>query len=1001
VILLILVAATRAAAGPDETLDRLAWKQQDIGAVVLKGSGTQEKDTLHISGAGAPGGEGLHYMFVSVPGDGELTARVESITSVDPSAQVGLMIRSVTTQGAAGMSLLIGRKGVPTVRFRSVGGRDAAMAPRVTLLQTPSGVHPYLRIRRSARRVEALYSLDGKSWDSLFAGDIDAPKGLLFGFAATTDGAAIHAGTFSGTFLGTAAFREVALRAPFHGHPVPIPGIIEAEDFDYGGQGVSYFDTDEVNHGPSHWPFGSDRPKETPYRDTAVDIAPTVEGDAYYVGWTNPGEWTEYSINVTTTDVYRFDVRVAFVACGGTFHVEVDGADVTGPLQVPNTNNWDADWQVVTKPGVSLAAGPHRLRLAMDTMGRAGAVGNFDSIRITPMSIPEPKPVRPAVVPVADHVAGHPRLLVSAPSLEQVRKSIQVPGSPAQHAYDLMKRRVVEKDWRAYLRASPDKDQYWNIARTTLARDAAFVYLLTGDATYAAISYEVLDDIYVQNDPEKVTLDYEKNEAGVLSRSQIAQGFALSFDWCFKAWSPAQREVVRSRIAAALETWPCVGHRSLQAPYHQGAVAIARTAELMLILALEEEGARADRYEWLKDMLRRHLSSYGPSGFHPHGLIEEEMSGLHIPVAAYALRGIGDASLTSDFGQHSWWRLLMYAHAFGDAGFLQVDNNPPGPLPRRGWASLLLGSVPGDQLPYYLWFYDRLVGEKAPARARADEDLWTVLYYPQDVSERAPDASFPLALKDDKHGAVYFRNAWNGNDDILISALADAWSTPRESENVAETFDLNVIAFGRRFAASHGAEKTEPYLFSTLAVDGQIYKHGVDTGGVDAFEPNARGGYVVLDGGSKYKNLGLAGAKRHVLVDFEPNGSDALLVTMDRLQAASPHVYTWQMKLGDGIRVTDAVEEGVPTFLLRADNGAFLKGWVITPGAVVVPDDPLQVSLKADKTDLWVVSLIGKGEPPKAHIQGAGLAATVEVGGRQLRFEPKTDRMSLRSSDKE
>ena len=36
---------------------------------------------------------------------------------------------------------------------------------------------------------------------------------------------------------------------PYGGEPWPIPGIIEAEDFDLGGEGVAYHDIESVNNG--------------------------------------------------------------------------------------------------------------------------------------------------------------------------------------------------------------------------------------------------------------------------------------------------------------------------------------------------------------------------------------------------------------------------------------------------------------------------------------------------------------------------------------------------------------------------------------------------------------------------------------------------------------------------------------------------------------------------------------------------------------------------------
>jgi hypothetical protein len=75
-------------------------------------------------------------------------------------------------------------------------------------------------------------------------------------------------------------------------------------------------------------------------------------------------------------------VRVAATSNGGTFHIESGGADLTGPLTIPNTGGWQT-WTTVPK-NVTLAAGMQILRLVMDAAGANGAVGNFNWIAVTP-----------------------------------------------------------------------------------------------------------------------------------------------------------------------------------------------------------------------------------------------------------------------------------------------------------------------------------------------------------------------------------------------------------------------------------------------------------------------------------------------------------------------------------------------------------------------------------------------------------------------------------------
>jgi hypothetical protein len=151
---------------------------------------------------------------------------------------------------------------------------------------------------------------------------------------------------------------------PFTGVPYALPGIVEAENFDHGGEGLAYHDTSTGNSGAS-------------YRDTDVDVERTL-GDGYNVGWVR----LAYAVDVAVSGRYVLDVRVASPVPGGTFHLEMNGLDVTGPLSVPATGDWQ-QWSTVTLKDVQLTAGPQTLRLVMASAAEATeAVGNFDWIRV-------------------------------------------------------------------------------------------------------------------------------------------------------------------------------------------------------------------------------------------------------------------------------------------------------------------------------------------------------------------------------------------------------------------------------------------------------------------------------------------------------------------------------------------------------------------------------------------------------------------------------------------
>ncbi|QLG47769.2 carbohydrate-binding protein [Natrinema halophilum] len=136
------------------------------------------------------------------------------------------------------------------------------------------------------------------------------------------------------------------------------PGRIEAEEYDTGGQGVAYNDTTSGNAGGA-------------YRSDGVDIE--GGGDNYNIGWTEAGEWYEYTVDVTE-GTYDLTANVASNAGGGAFRVEVDGTDVTGTITAPNTGGWQS-WTRVTASDVSLSSGRQVVRIYVEDGGF-----NFDWI---------------------------------------------------------------------------------------------------------------------------------------------------------------------------------------------------------------------------------------------------------------------------------------------------------------------------------------------------------------------------------------------------------------------------------------------------------------------------------------------------------------------------------------------------------------------------------------------------------------------------------------------
>jgi predicted amidohydrolase len=169
----------------------------------------------------------------------------------------------------------------------------------------------------------------------------------------------------------------------------PVPGMIQAEDYDTGGEGVGYHDTTAGNSGGQ-------------YRTDAVDIEPAADtGGGFNVGWMAATEWLKYTVSVARAGAYTLSARVAANGPGGTYHVEFGGRDVTGPLTIPNTGGWQS-WTSVTAT-VSLAAGVQSMRFVIDSAGPTGVVGNLNYVKLTSAT---PSAAVPGTIQAEDYDTG-------------------------------------------------------------------------------------------------------------------------------------------------------------------------------------------------------------------------------------------------------------------------------------------------------------------------------------------------------------------------------------------------------------------------------------------------------------------------------------------------------------------------------------------------------------------------------------------------------------------
>lgn len=192
-------------------------------------------------------------------------------------------------------------------------------------------------------------------------------------YPAPTGSATITGNTVTGLNPGASAFVNdssgfvatlsdnhwppAAPEGPYGGTPAAVPGTVQAENYDTGGQGVAYNVTSVNGNANS-------------YRADGVDLDNTSDtGVGYNLGWTSGGQWFRYTVDVATAGTYTLDLRVAAPsAVAGALHLsDASGTNLTGAVDLPATGDWQT-WATVTTH-VTLPAGRQILTLDQDNGG--------------------------------------------------------------------------------------------------------------------------------------------------------------------------------------------------------------------------------------------------------------------------------------------------------------------------------------------------------------------------------------------------------------------------------------------------------------------------------------------------------------------------------------------------------------------------------------------------------------------------------------------------------
>ncbi|MEL0653159.1 DUF4998 domain-containing protein [Algibacter sp. TI.3.09] len=131
-----------------------------------------------------------------------------------------------------------------------------------------------------------------------------------------------------------------------------IPGTIEAEHYNVGGEGFGYHDSEPANRGNS-------------FRTEGVDISAGPTGN-FNIGWSGDGEWLLYTVDVQESGTYSVVGSVSSSQSSGTpvgqLAIFVDDIELTA-IDVVGTGNWGSYTEQSSANDVQLEVGIHKIKV--------------------------------------------------------------------------------------------------------------------------------------------------------------------------------------------------------------------------------------------------------------------------------------------------------------------------------------------------------------------------------------------------------------------------------------------------------------------------------------------------------------------------------------------------------------------------------------------------------------------------------------------------------------
>jgi len=217
------------------------WLHADVGSVGFAGDATFQTDTstFIMSASGEDiwnNADAFHFTYQPLNGDGEIVARVQSLTATDPYTKAGVMIRESSAAGAKNVFVPLLSAIGTQLQFRTATGGISEF------IEGPEQFAPYfVRLRRQGNVFTGYIAGTNGAWQQIASITLPMNQSVLIGMALTAHN---NAQTATALFDNVSVLNgslPLDLHLNFQPAAAPVPGGYLADTgAAYGARGNGF-----------------------------------------------------------------------------------------------------------------------------------------------------------------------------------------------------------------------------------------------------------------------------------------------------------------------------------------------------------------------------------------------------------------------------------------------------------------------------------------------------------------------------------------------------------------------------------------------------------------------------------------------------------------------------------------------------------------------------------------------------------------------------------------